>query len=76
MDYPANNIEPIPETSVLMDAWSTMYFKRFLLENGLNTYPGPCRDYLSKAGFGDIAGDDELAKSIRVKDIVFGTSEN
>lgn len=76
MDYPANNIEPIPETSVLMDAWSTMYFKRFLLENGLNTYPGPCRDYLSKEGFGDIAGDDEFNKSIRVKDVVFGTSEN
>lgn len=74
-DYPAHNIGPTPETSVLMNLWSVMYSKAFLSCTGLNAYPGPDRNHLGRGIFVDIAGD-EFGKCLKVKDIVFGTSES
>lgn len=71
MDYPFDNLDGGPEVSILMDLWGTMYFKKYLFENGLNTTRGESRYYLHEFDFVDIAGD-EVKKGIKVSNLVFG----
>lgn len=72
MEYPFDNLDGGPEVSILMGLWSTMYFRKYLLETGLNTTKGESRYYLCKSDFASIAGD-EAEKGIKVGNIVFGS---
>lgn len=76
MSYPSSNIGSTPETSILMNVWGTMYSKKFLSADAVNTYPGTDRKYLDRGDFCDIADSEMYRRDLKVKDIVFGTVES